>query len=118
MENYTNLEQYPNLDVEEDGIEDKGAPGVCNHCLKPFADLQKFLRHVTQKKACLDSYDPDMIKELKRNSRLRSRRNWYKRYKGYLKTDRENKKKESGSNYKYISVREKRTIKGTYLIFL
>ena len=106
------MEKYPDLNVLEDGDEDKGAPGKCKHCLKTFGNLQKFLKHVTQAKACLDDHDPGLIKALKRNSRLRTKRTWYQRNKEELKRQREEKKKVSNSASKYIPAAEKRTTEG------
>ena len=94
-------------------FEDKGPGGTCTHCLKSFDNLQTFLRHVTHSKACLDAHSPGCIEKLKRESRLRSRKSWYQRYKGTCKEYRENVKKVSGKpkNY-YIPVAEKRTPAG------
>ena len=65
---------------DDDGEEDDDDHGgACDHCLKRFDKQSQFIRHVTHSKICLDSYDPKVIADIKHESRLRTKRNWFKR---------------------------------------
>ena len=57
--------------------EEEDFGGYCDHCSRCFDNLSHFVRHVTHSKACKASYDPKVIEDYKRVSRLRSRRKWY-----------------------------------------
>ena len=57
--------------------EEEDLGGYCEHCSRCFDNLSHFIRHVTHSKACKASYDPKLIEDYKRISRLRSRRKWY-----------------------------------------
>ena len=57
--------------------EEEDLGGYCDHCSRSFDNLSHFIRHVTHSKACKASYDPKVIEDYKRISRLRSRRKWY-----------------------------------------
>ena len=95
-------------------MEDIEDPENCKQCLKTFENLQKFLMHVTQSKACLGAHDPQLIKSLKRKSRIRTKRNWYQQNKEELKKKRDSNKKASGPSCKYIPVSEKQSAAGKH----
>ena len=91
--------------------QDKGPGGSCT-CKKEFDNMQKFLKHVSHSKSCLEAFDPEVIKTLRRDNRLRTKRNWAERNKAELKMKRDNVKKTSGTGYKYIPVSEKYSTRG------
>ena len=95
----------------EDPNNDKGPGGYCDHCLRSFENLQQFLRHVSHSKTCLAEHDPDVIESLKRESRLRTKKNWYQRNKDDQMMKKNNVKKATGKSY-YIPVEEKATKEG------
>ena len=77
---------------------DKGRPIDCNVCLKEFDNTCQFLKHVSHSKGCLKGHDPKVIEKLKRESRLRSKRNWARRNKP-LKAPKAPREKARKSTY-------------------
>jgi len=57
--------------------DDEDQPGTCCLCKKSFDKLSTFLRHVTHSKLCLEAHDKLVIKKMKEDSRLKSKRQWF-----------------------------------------
>ena len=56
-------------------------PGVCEYCRKQFDYLSTFIRHVTHSKLCKEHYEENesgFIESIKRESRLKSRKRYFK----------------------------------------
>ena len=90
-------------------------PGACKHCRKQFDYMSSFIRHVTHSKLCLETYDPEFIDRIKRESQLSSKKRcfanaWNTRLREERKQRRENIKSVN-KNY-YVSVTEKGSFKG------
>ena len=83
-------------------------------------DLKSFLKHVSHKKSCLGSYDPQYLNYLKRESKLKSKREWFKRnWDSRIKEER-NLMKERGittSNQVGLNERVTSTGKAFYRLF-
>ena len=82
-------------------------------------DLTSFLRHVTRNKSCLESYDPKYLNYLKRESKLKSKREWLKRnYESRIKGERKSSKKNGRSVSSRVGLDERTTDAGTALHLL
>ena len=53
-----------------------GKKVMCKHCLKWCDDVSQFIRHVSHSKMCNQSYDSLFLAEMKKESRLNSKRKW------------------------------------------
>ena len=53
-----------------------GKKVMCKHCLKWCDDVSQFIRHVSHSKICNQSYDSLFLAQVKKESRLHSKRKW------------------------------------------
>ena len=82
-------------------------------------DLTTFLRHVSRNKSCLESYDPKYLDYLKRESRLKTKREWLKRnYDSRIKDERKSKKKDGMSMNNHVGLEKRTTEAGRALHLL
>ena len=90
-------------------------------CLKKRSklDLTTFLRHVSHVKSCYKSYDPQYLDFLKKESKLKSKREWFKRnWDSKIKKERNLKKQEGGSKSNHVGLEERTTQSGKALLLL
>ena len=90
---------------------DEDKPGSCRHCRKCFDTTAKWIRHVTHNKVCLAAHDPEIVNEIKRESRLRTKRLWARRNKERINAEKQTGAVKSCFEY-YVPVAEKRSESG------
>ena len=68
---------------------------TCENCHRPFKEQSSLLRHVSHRESCKSYYGSEKLEDVKKASRLVSKRKWIKAHSAEVKSKRK-KDKESG----------------------